>query len=367
MPPLLVLDIVGLSLALTLSAALLLLVSSAGLRKGLNLTFVLFAASESGWAACFLLLRLCLWLKTGDTALLMNLSVVFFALVGIFLLFFSARYMRIRHVWPQVVAYGALAALVIHLVPLFTGRIVDSPSMGAAGGIIYHFTPWGYATGVAAAASILVSLVILYTRRRRESDPYIAAGATLLFVGCLTSGIFFPQLSLLPLTSAAGMGIMGWGIMRWQLFNPLHDLTTDLRERAHRQELIAKISRRTATLLDLDELFHQAVTLIQETFDYFAVAVFLVDGDDLVLRASTHPSAPAKTDIYRLKVGVEGICGWVAATGAPLLVGRRAQGTPVRGDPSPRHDALGARRADLPQRQGDRRAGRTERAPGRVR
>jgi PAS domain S-box-containing protein len=321
MPFLLLLDIISLSLALALSTALLLIVGAAGIRKSLNVTFVLFALSESGWGVTFLLLRICLWLKAGSPALLLDLSVVFFALVGISLLLFAMRYMRVRGPWPLVVAGIALVTLVTHLPALFRDRLVHAPSMGAAGGIVYHFTPWGYATASVAAASILVSIVILHTRRRRESDPYIATGAILIFVGGLVSGILFPQLSLLPLTSAASMGIMGWGIMRWQLFNPLHDLTADLRERTHRQELISKISRRTATLLELDELFRQSVTLIQEAFDYFVVAILLVDGDDLVLRATTHPSAPPRLGDHRLKVGVEGICGWVAANGAPLLVG----------------------------------------------
>ncbi len=51
------------------------------------------------------------------------------------------------------------------------------------------------------------------------------------------------------------------------------------------------------------------------------MAVFLVSGDELVLRASTHPGASAHINSFRLKVGKEGICGWVAAEGRPLMVG----------------------------------------------
>jgi PAS domain S-box-containing protein len=125
----------------------------------------------------------------------------------------------------------------------------------------------------------------------------------------------------MAVTSMGSVALLGWGIIRLQLFNPLRELAADLRERADRQELISQIGRRTTTLLRLDELLGQAATLIRASFDYFTVAVFLVSGDELVLRASTHPAAPRYINSFRLKVGQEGICGWVAAAGRPLVVG----------------------------------------------
>ncbi len=321
MPALLVLDIVCLSLALSLSTALLLIVGGAGIRKRLNRAFVLFTLSETGWSVSFILLRLSLWFHVGRPPVFLSFSIIFFALLGISLLVFSTHYMRARRRWPLFVAGAAFAALVVHLRPLFQGRLVFAPAMTAAGGIVYSFTTWGYATAFASAAVLLTSIVVLYSGRRQASDPYFAAGAILLFVGCLVSGIISPSLSLLPVTSAASMGIMGWRIMRWRLFNPLHDLTADLRERAHRQELISEISRRTANLLELDELFNQAAMRIRDTFDYYTVAILLVDGEDLVLRSTTLPTAALTPGVHRLKVGAEGICGWVAGSGQPLLVG----------------------------------------------
>ena len=117
------------------------------------------------------------------------------------------------------------------------------------------------------------------------------------------------------------VGILGWGVMSRHLFNPLRELTADLRERAHRQELIAEISRRATTLLPLDELLLQAVTLVRASFDYFAVGILLVEGAELVLRASTLEIVQAHSKKFRLTIGTQGICGWVAASGRPLLVG----------------------------------------------
>jgi PAS domain S-box-containing protein len=89
-----------------------------------------------------------------------------------------------------------------------------------------------------------------------------------------------------------------------------------LRERANRMELIARMGQRTTAILERDELLDQAVELIGAMFGYYNVTILLVDGDHVVLRACLLPSDRP----VRLHVGSEGIAGWVAASGEPLLV-----------------------------------------------
>ncbi len=93
-----------------------------------------------------------------------------------------------------------------------------------------------------------------------------------------------------------------------------------LRERANRMELIARMGQRTTAILERDELLDQAVDLIGEMFGYYNVTILLVDGDHVVVRASLLPSAKSLAGQVRLRVGSEGIAGWVAASGEPLLV-----------------------------------------------
>ncbi|HEY73406.1 MAG TPA: GAF domain-containing protein [Thermoflexia bacterium] len=93
-----------------------------------------------------------------------------------------------------------------------------------------------------------------------------------------------------------------------------------LQERATRLELIARVGHRTTAILDLDALLHQAVNLIGDTFGYYNVAILLVEGDDIVLMATTLPAAHHLERRTRLRVGCEGITGWVAGSGEPLLV-----------------------------------------------
>jgi GAF domain-containing protein len=92
------------------------------------------------------------------------------------------------------------------------------------------------------------------------------------------------------------------------------------RDRATRMELVERIGRRSTAILDLDELLVQAADLISSTFGYYYTNILLIEGDDLVLRAASLPEVHRQRGRLRLKVGKEGITGWVAATGETLLV-----------------------------------------------
>jgi len=92
------------------------------------------------------------------------------------------------------------------------------------------------------------------------------------------------------------------------------------RERALRLQLLADIGRRTSAILSRAELLRSSVHLIQEAFHYFMVNIFLMDGEDLLLRASTMPEFSQSIDRLRMSLGRGGINGWVAGSGEPLNV-----------------------------------------------
>ena len=93
-----------------------------------------------------------------------------------------------------------------------------------------------------------------------------------------------------------------------------------LQERATRLELISRVGQQTTAILDLDELLHQATEFIADTFKYYNVIILLAEGSELVLKASTLPSLQSKENRIRLRIGTEGISGWVAGSGEPLIV-----------------------------------------------
>lgn len=90
-----------------------------------------------------------------------------------------------------------------------------------------------------------------------------------------------------------------------------------------RFRILTEISQQITSILEIDELLTQVVRLIQETFGYYHVGMGLIEGDEVVYRVGAgelwdDPSFRFKPG--RLKIGLEGITGWVAQSGNPVLV-----------------------------------------------
>jgi signal transduction histidine kinase/DNA-binding response OmpR family regulator/HAMP domain-containing protein/HPt (histidine-containing phosphotransfer) domain-containing protein len=91
--------------------------------------------------------------------------------------------------------------------------------------------------------------------------------------------------------------------------------------RAEQFQVISEAGRRMTSILPADELLWEIARLVKETLGYYLVGIALIEGDELVFKAGAgavweipHFQPP------RLKVGREGITGWVAQSGEPLLV-----------------------------------------------
>ncbi|OQA19496.1 MAG: Sensor protein kinase WalK [Chloroflexi bacterium ADurb.Bin360] len=95
----------------------------------------------------------------------------------------------------------------------------------------------------------------------------------------------------------------------------------DLERRAKQLLLLWQVSQQVSSLLEPEPLLKQIVELIRSTFKYAYVVILLVDGakTKLSLKAKAGFQMEASRTI-ELKIGVQGICGWVAAHGQPLLV-----------------------------------------------
>ncbi len=94
-----------------------------------------------------------------------------------------------------------------------------------------------------------------------------------------------------------------------------------LERRATQLQALSEVGREITSLLDLDPLLDRIVNLIHETFGYPYVTLLLVDPatEKLVFKAGAgYELGPAKA--AHLRVGREGVCGWVAGSGEPLLV-----------------------------------------------
>jgi PAS domain S-box-containing protein len=96
------------------------------------------------------------------------------------------------------------------------------------------------------------------------------------------------------------------------------------RRRADQFRLITEVGQHITSILALDELLTQTVRLIQSSFGYYHVHVGLIEGEVVSFRplAGVWRGEPEcrLCSALRLRVGREGVSGWVAASGEPLLV-----------------------------------------------
>lgn len=93
------------------------------------------------------------------------------------------------------------------------------------------------------------------------------------------------------------------------------------RKRVAQLKAIGEVGRHIASTLDQDELLHRVVDSLVDVFVYYYANILLVDADvgELVLCASAGHTGRIYEGL-RLKIGQQGITGWVAQTGEPLLV-----------------------------------------------
>ena len=90
---------------------------------------------------------------------------------------------------------------------------------------------------------------------------------------------------------------------------------------AERLHLVSEVAYDIGTILDVDLLLWEIVRLIRETLDCYHVSIGLVEGDELSFRADVgYYYKDSRVTGTRLKIGEEGITGWVAQKGEPLLV-----------------------------------------------
>jgi PAS domain S-box-containing protein len=313
MPPLFWLDVAALGCTVLLSTSLLLVALGSRYRSLLALTFMLFAGASGMWAACTLLLKLSLWLGRGNALLLSELAALFLGSQGPLLLAFAARFPGGSTRAPDGAVVGGLAALAALSVPLFLHYLALHPRLAANGSTVYGVTPLGMILAAVPVLFLVWSLVLFLRYRRASREPFLSVGVLLLLAGLVAGGLFRLPFPVLTFATTLGTALLGAGVVKRQGFN-------SSRERARRLELLAAISRKTTAILQLDELLHQAIALIREQFGYFNVSILMVEGEYLVLRAAALDWMARLEGSLRLAPGREGVTGWVAGNGRPLLV-----------------------------------------------
>ncbi|MBA3534553.1 MAG: response regulator, partial [Ardenticatenales bacterium] len=98
--------------------------------------------------------------------------------------------------------------------------------------------------------------------------------------------------------------------------------TQDLQRRSLQLQVAAEVARDSTAAQDLDELLNRAVELIRDRFGFYHAGIFLVDteGEYAILHAATGEAGRIMLERqHNLKVGEEGIVGYVTQTGLPRI------------------------------------------------
>jgi sigma-B regulation protein RsbU (phosphoserine phosphatase) len=97
-------------------------------------------------------------------------------------------------------------------------------------------------------------------------------------------------------------------------------LVQETQRRALEKEVLLEVAKAVATPLHLDEVIDAVLRTLREVVSYDAAAIYLVNRSTLALELVREIGYPqGSEEAFRIQVG-QGIVGWVAKTGKPLIV-----------------------------------------------
>ena len=109
---------------------------------------------------------------------------------------------------------------------------------------------------------------------------------------------------------------------RLTLERQVAERTADLARRARYLEATSEVAREAAAVLNLEQLLSQVVNLVSERFGFYHTAIFLVDASREWAELQAASSEGGRRMLargHRLRVGIEGIVGYVTGRGEPRI------------------------------------------------
>lgn len=349
MPPQFWLSNAAYAIYLVVNSALALMVLGTGYKHALNRLFALFTFSGAVWAISALIMRMSLWLQIGDATFWLEMGALSLNLMGPILLIFAIRYTGRS---TKKADYGAAIGFVLILfssIFLFRDQLLLKPYLDNYGLANYEVTRAGYLVPFIAAVYFTWSTIIFWRERRGTGEIYLAMSSFMLLLGFILGGVLrnfvpFPILSIFVTISVA---ILGFGIVYRQLLNPLRQLTNELEQLVEERtqkladtasqlertnqtlekrttylETASQVAQETIFIRDTDHLLSETTRLISERFDFYHIGIFLHDQNRewAVLRAANSQGGKRMlARNHRLRIGEEGIVGYVTERGEPRI------------------------------------------------
>lgn len=349
MSPLFWLENTAYGIYLVGNSALALMVLGSGAKYSLNRLFALFTFSGSIWAFSALLLRMSLWLQIGDPAFWLEMGAWALNFMGPVLLIFAVRYTDHPTRNADVGAFIGIAGILVSGFFLFRHQLLFSPYLDEFGIANYQVSTSGYLLPLMAATFFAWSTITFWRARHTTGEMYLALSSLILLLGFVLGGILrsFLPFPILSISVTISVAVLGYGIVHRQLLNPLRQLTEnlekivaertqELEETARRLEsanlnleqrniyleVASQVAREVIFIRDTDKLLKEITRLISDRFNFYHIGIFLKDptGEWAILRAANSQGGLRMlAREHRLRVGEEGIVGFVTGYGEPRI------------------------------------------------
>lgn len=350
MPILFWIEIGAYSIATVSALALGLMVLATAPKQTINRLFALFVTLEAVWAVSAVFVRLSLMLETGNANFWLELAAIALNAMGLILPMFAARYVGRQTKWVDLLPSLGFVALIFLSIPTFRGQLLLNPRLLESGIGTYDVTQWGLIIPLLPVPYFIWAFILLWRGRREAKSTYLALSVLVLLSGFLIGGIlrpFFPA-PILSITVTTSVGILGYGIVRRQLFNPLRDLTeqleqkveertkelensrnmlaaqtVELEKRSRYMEATADVAREASSVLELEKLLPRIAILISERFELYRIGIFLLDASRewAIFRATSSQKEELKALVENLRIHIdgEGLVARVIRTRQPYL------------------------------------------------
>jgi GAF domain-containing protein len=344
-----------------IASALVLLVLGSEARRPLNRGLAVWMAAILVWVAGSLTLRMSLLLGTGNPLFWLEFTTTGFGLIGPTMFLFAVHYTRSERPWHHILARTGLLITLTLLPWVFSHQIVNQVSLGPNDLLRWRLTTLGLFTSLLPFSFQILTLLLFWQNRRQLNETISVVSVAILLLGSLFGIAVRLPVPTISLTIAASVAILGFAVMRRQLFNPLQRLTQELesqvvertselqqaRNRLERlseqQRIAADISRQVAQTHGFDpsdqtaapnEMLEKLVELIHNRLGFHHVYVYLPEEPDQTfsrtgyLRVCAVAGTTARTVMasgHRLRVGGDTLVGYVAAQRRPSIA--KDQGT----------------------------------------
>jgi GAF domain-containing protein/HAMP domain-containing protein len=178
---------------------------------------------------------------------------------------------------------------------------------------------------VTTAAALVIAVTLGFLVVRRITRPIEALAAT---AGVIRAGDLSQQAVV---TSRDEIGALAQAFndmttrlreLITSLEQRVEERTADLERRSVQLEAAAQVAGEAASVLDPQQLLSRVVTLVSEQFGFYHAGIFLVDqaGEYAVLQAaSSEGGQHMLARGHRLRIGQEGIVGYVTGQGEPRI------------------------------------------------